>query len=426
MNSIFFHLEVLSAIAVFTMVFSMIIKNKDKTDRLLTLFMSALFLSLLADIGTFVFETSSKYLLYFKICWVATYLFVVLTILFFHLYVVSYLKSNKIKVKHAYSIIIAIGSIISSALWVVSLFIPLCYKIFDDCTYVLNNHYMVCVSIEVLCFLIDALLALSAAKKIGVRKIIGFATYIISPLAALIITELFELDTSLMYVAMSLSCLVALCFINADQSYELREQREELSNAKVKVMLSQIQPHFLYNSLSAIMAIPGNPPETQDAIADFGKYLRGNLDVLNSQATITFDKELNHVEVYIGLEKLRFGDKLNVKYDIQARAFEIPGLTLQMLVENSVKHGITVRDEGGTILIKTYETKFEYVIEVIDDGVGFNYNPNEVNADEHVGLNNVSYRLKKLVNGSLQINGTMGKGTKATVTIPKKREARKK
>jgi len=102
----------------------------------------------------------------------------------------------------------------------------------------------------------------------------------------------------------------------------------ELSNNRAKIMLSQIQPHFLYNTLSAIMAIDGNPEETVDAIGEFGKYLRENLDVLTSGDMVSFSKEMQHVARYISLEQLRFKDKIQITYDLKANAFSLPALTV--------------------------------------------------------------------------------------------------
>ena len=182
-------------------------------------------------------------------------------------------------------------------------------------------------------------------------------------------------------------------------------------------MLSQIQPHFVYNSLNAIQAIDGVPEKAQNAIIDFSKFLRENIDTLTSPDVVLFNKELEHVKKYVSLEQLRFGEKVKVVYNINCEDFVLPVLTLQMLVENAIKHGITKKYEGGTVNIISEQTDDNYVIIVKDDGVGFDVNK-ELDGN-HIGIKSVKNRLAQFVDGSLSIESQMGKGTTATITIPK-------
>ena len=84
---------------------------------------------------------------------------------------------------------------------------------------------------------------------------------------------------------------------------------------------------------------------------DFSVYLRENMDSISSRP-VRFYKELSHINTYLRLEKLRFGDKINVVYDIEAEDFEIQPLTVQPIVENAVKHGICMKENGGTIPLR--------------------------------------------------------------------------
>lgn len=193
----------------------------------------------------------------------------------------------------------------------------------------------------------------------------------------------------------------------------------ELSNNRAKIMLSQIQPHFLYNTLSAIMAIDGNPEGTVNAIGEFGKYLRENLDTLTSGDMVSFSKEMQHVMRYLSLEQLRFGDKISISYDLRANAFSVPALTVQMLVENAVKHGLTQKAEGGVLSIRSLEQSNEYLVVVEDNGTGFD--AKELPKDGHIGLANVRHRLENLCGGRLELESTLREGTVAIVHIPKER-----
>jgi LytS/YehU family sensor histidine kinase len=135
---------------------------------------------------------------------------------------------------------------------------------------------------------------------------------------------------------------------------------------------------------------------------------------------IPFKAELDHVRIYTDLEKLRFKEKVNVIYDIRADQFKLPSMTVQMMVENAIKHGITQREEGGTVTVTSEELEDAFRITVADDGVGCDANTPRDTSRSHIGLDNLEARLKNVVNGTFEITSTPGKGTVAVVTIPKK------
>jgi len=202
---------------------------------------------------------------------------------------------------------------------------------------------------------------------------------------------------------------------------KITELENELLQNQISIMLSQIRPHFLYNSLVAIQELCLIDPETaREAINEFSSYLRGNLSAFAVTKPIPFDQELRHVESYLSLERKRYGDKLNIEYDISIRDFNMPIQTLQPLVENAVRHGVTKREEGGTVTVKTAETETDIIISVIDDGVGINaINEFEDSDRTHVGIDNVTKRLISMCNGTLSIESIPGEGTTAVITIPK-------
>ena len=199
----------------------------------------------------------------------------------------------------------------------------------------------------------------------------------------------------------------------------------ELLQSQISIMLSQIRPHFLYNALVAIQELCLIDPQTaSEAVAEFSIYLRGNLDSLSIKTPIPFEKELLHVKTYLSLEKKRFDDRLNIVYDIGASDFSIPVLTLQPIVENAVRHGVTKRDEGGSVTISTNETETDAVITVTDDGVGFDSSRvPKLDGRAHVGIENVRSRLVSMCGGTLLIQSEPGVGTVAVITIPKETEA---
>jgi sensor histidine kinase YesM len=199
-----------------------------------------------------------------------------------------------------------------------------------------------------------------------------------------------------------------------------QQMQKELYEAKVSVMVSQIQPHFMYNALSSIAMLCKLDPDTAyQATITFSQYLRSNMDSLKQTNPVPFEQELEHLKKYLYIEKLRFGKKLNIEYDIQATDFELPQLSIQPLAENAVKHGISKKRGGGTLTIATRETENAYEVIVSDDGVGFDPDVKKDDGRSHVGMENIKRRLKEMCGADVVIESKIGEGTVAKVIIPK-------
>jgi hypothetical protein len=204
-----------------------------------------------------------------------------------------------------------------------------------------------------------------------------------------------------------------------------------IEQSKIAVMLSQIQPHFLYNSLVVVRQLCKTDPKlAEETVVEFSDYLRGNLESLTLIKPIPFERELHHVEIYLAIEKKRFGDKLNVVYDIKTMDFTLPSLTLQPIVENAVRYGVTKSEDGGTVKVTVEDVENSTVITVEDDGTGFDtgiLSGNEGVAlsstkGAGIGITNVRSRLASMCGGTLNIISKPGTGTTAVITIPKGRE----
>lgn len=192
----------------------------------------------------------------------------------------------------------------------------------------------------------------------------------------------------------------------------------QLKESRISIMLSQIQPHFIYNTLGTIerMCLK-DPQKAFNLVRNFSLYLRGNFSELDSVTPIRFADELKHVEYYVNIEKVRFPD-MSIEYDVEATEFVLPALSVQPLVENAIKHGLMRLETGGTVKIHSYETPTHFCVEVTDDGVGFDTNA-PIDEKKHVGLRNIRGRLKAMVNGALVMESKPGVGTKAMIMIPK-------
>ena len=192
----------------------------------------------------------------------------------------------------------------------------------------------------------------------------------------------------------------------------------ELTESRVSTMMSQIRPHFIYNTLGSIEQLCElDPTKARELVHNFAKYLRGNFGELDNPRPILMSQEMEHVRHYINIENVRFPD-MTFSFEMNSNDFYIPALTIQPIVENAIKHGLMKLSKGGTIKVISYETEERYCITVEDDGVGFD---TTVLLDErqHVGIRNIRGRLKAMVNGTLEIESTIGTGTKVLITIPK-------
>ena len=201
----------------------------------------------------------------------------------------------------------------------------------------------------------------------------------------------------------------------------VREHERDLMAAqRIRLMLSQIKPHFLFNALGAIEELcDSDPRAAKQATVKFAQYLRGNVNSLSEEGMIPFEKELQHTRLYLDLEQIRFEDALRVEYDVACTDFRIPTLTLEPIAENAVRHGIRGNANGrGTVTVSARDCGSCYEVRVTDDGPGFD--PAAIPDDDtHVGISNVRERLKTVCGGSLVIDSAPGHGTTVTIRIPK-------
>lgn len=214
-------------------------------------------------------------------------------------------------------------------------------------------------------------------------------------------------------------CLFAALLMDTKQKREETARiGRELQDSRLRLMISQIQPHFIYNTLSSIRTlIKLDPDRAYNLVYDFAKYLRANIDSIGQGGMIPFARELEHIKNYCNIEKVRFGERLSLVYEIGPDNFEVPPLTVQPLVENAIKHGIRGKNGDGTVKVCTAEDESCYVVEVLDDGAGFDTSAGAPRTS--AGLENIRLRLQEIAGAGLEINSIPGKGTRAIVRIPK-------
>jgi len=216
---------------------------------------------------------------------------------------------------------------------------------------------------------------------------------------------------------------------NAMMLYKVAEETS-LSNESA-FLQAQIKPHFLYNALNVIAALCRIDAEkARLLILDLSSYLRHNFDFLNLMKYISFDEELDFIKTYVRIEQARFPDKLKVEYELDhTEDLQVPPLMLQPLVENAIRHGVRKNDEGGHIFLRVKNLESSYIIEVEDDGAGMTQEQidriltESASAGIGVGLANIRKRLQMIYGTSLLIESVVGKSTKISLVLPKRKGA---
>lgn len=307
------------------------------------------------------------------------------------------------------------------------------YVIDADNFYVRGPLFPLCPFMAVLGMCVNAGFLFAYRRRIDRRDRVVIWLYLLLPVAAMVV-QAFVFGLALMNFANTAALIVAFLFVQGNyvqqnirqrellmqQKADLADSQARLAQARMNLIRSQIQPHFIYNTLGAIGELClTQPEEAAQVVQDFSQYLRGNFDELESSSPIRVSREIEHVKHYTAIEHVRFPD-MDIRYDLRAGEFFLPALSIQPLVENAIKHGLMGLESGGCVVISTFETPEAYCVRVEDDGVGFDTNaPLPDCGHRHLGISNIRERLQIMYGGALTIKSTPGQGTTALITIPK-------
>jgi len=290
------------------------------------------------------------------------------------------------------------------------------------------SHVMIVLGI--VCIVANVVMNYRYHKKDTEKGIVDrFLPFIFTVGVAIDVVIYFAADSShnLLFTILSIVIYVGVSggrtiYRSLQHEKQLAQKEVELTEARVAVSMSQIQPHFLYNALNSIAELcVQDPMKAREATVDFAEYLRVNLKAIQQKALVPFMDEFVHIRRYLDLEKMRFDERLNVIFDIRATEFILPQLSLQPIVENAVKHGVGEKEEGGTVIVSTREESNCFLITIEDDGVGFDVEAVKNDGKVHIGLENSRNRLQTLCGGTLEIESKIGEGTTATIRIPKEK-----
>lgn len=248
------------------------------------------------------------------------------------------------------------------------------------------------------------------------RRRVALLSYVFVPLVGAIIQS-FVYGISLQIIFTLFAIVLMYTNIYIERSAELIRNETEMAEQRASVMVSQIQPHFMYNALTSIMNIKGNPPDTMDAIADFGKYMRGNLDSITQVNPVPITREIDQLESYINLRKIKFGNRIEVISDIGDSGFFIPPMTVKTIVGAAIDCRTSQSDFQFVCRIYTDSNERNHVLVIQDDF------PSEesfklASMVDETDMLMLKSRLKTMVDGKLENlieNGML----KIVITIPR-------
>ena len=272
-------------------------------------------------------------------------------------------------------------------------------------------------------------------RNIDRLRRIALLSFIILPLIASII-QVFIYGFSLSNIAAIVSAMIMFAQALDDNARKMvenaifiKKQSEELLDMRTRIALSQIKPEFIYSTLSSVYELcDKDVKRAKEVIVHLSNYLRQNIESIDTDRLVSFEKELNHTMVYLELEKTRNPGRFEVEYHTRATLFELPALTVQPIVENALTHGIYKLPPGekGRIIISSEKGNGYVKITVRDNGVGFDMDRISGEGVERTmsrdlaGIQNVRNRLKIMEDAELHMKSEPGIGTTADIIIPTK------
>ncbi|MBR1855127.1 MAG: histidine kinase [Lachnospiraceae bacterium] len=320
-------------------------------------------------------------------------------------------------------------------LLVVTQFTTFIYYVTEDNIYRRGTWYPVLLIPTVLLMLLNLSAMVRRRSQLSGKQRVAFSVYLLLPLVCMII-QMFSYGLLLIVIGTSVASVFLFVFILSDQTEQYVRTHEELALQRASVSVLQMRPHFIYNTMSSIYYLCSQDPEkAQQVILDFNTYLRKNFTAIAKGGTIPFTEELEHTRAYLDVEQVRFEGNLFVEFDTPHTNFRLPPLTLQPIVENSVKYGCDPELEPLYISVYTRETEHGIEIVVEDSGPGFekwrmtampDTSPSQQNShtaanEPHIALGNIRGRLETMCRGSLTIEPRETGGTKVVIRVPEQR-----
>lgn len=308
------------------------------------------------------------------------------------------------------------------ALWIIFLlimvfaqFTDFIYYTEEDNRYYRGPGYVLLLIPLIVIIILNIAAVFRRHKKLSKKYFIGLLVYLFTMTVAVVMHMLIAVDMMVVF-GIALCALTMFGFIISDNMEQYMRQQREIAHQRSSVMVLQMRPHFIYNTMMGIYYLcDQDPAKAKQVTLDFTSYLRKNFTAIASEEMIPFNDELEHTRAYLAVEQAQFEDSLFVSFDTPHTMFRVPPLTLQPIVENAVKHGMNESCDPIHISVVTRQTDLSSEIIVNDDGPGFKPTDDD---EPHIALNNIRQRLELMCGGTLEVAPREGGGTSVKVAIP--------
>ena len=313
--------------------------------------------------------------------------------------------------------IVCIKEIIPSRLIVV-------IKIYCCCTLVLDIislfGYVVFTTMLVLVFVLIYILLIKCKKGLSKREFCFLKIYMLAPFLGVFLQMLIHTRFDFINLGTMLGIMTMYMTIHMDRGREIALQEKEMISNEVAIMMSQIQPDFLYNALNNIYYIDNqNPKQLQKSIGDFAEYMRYNLDSIRCKQLVYFEKELSHIRTFLYFKNAQNDNQIQVSYNIETTEFRVPILSVQAIVENSINRELRQKNNEVILIINTKEYKDHFEIIIIDNSTRLEIKDTEADINECIEVENVRHRLYDMVGANIFIESNTERERVVTIRIPK-------
>ncbi|MCR5107008.1 MAG: histidine kinase [Lachnospiraceae bacterium] len=406
--------EIVGVLATLVLAFSTIMPGVDnRSKRYFIAFFSSIAISrtiFIFDMLTYMKPEALAYTEYFPLI---EYISFFLSPLIFSLYMLHYCIDD---FKHSiiFKTVISLWAFFC-LLHIIGHFTNLFYYTDPDGSFYRKPSHPLLIIPIILIVIIDITVLIINHRKLPRIHFTAFMIYLIPTLFTTVIYS-FVFDPFSFSISVYIGSISMYVMILTDQIAQNKHQQVDIANKDVNILILQMRPHFIYNTMTSIYYLcEQDSRKAQQIILDFTTYLRKNFNAIASNDTIPFTDELEHVRAYLAVELAQFEESLQVEYDIENSDFNLPPLTLEPLVENAISHGLDPDSEPLHILIKTVKTNTGNIITVKDNGSGFD--PDNV-LNSHNALSNIKKRLAIMCNGDITISSKKGEGTIINILVP--------
>ena len=385
----------------------------EKTGRIYIMVLLTFALSLLEFAEIWIDEHNLNYRLLFYKAMLIYSLYPMVALLFY------YFTSD---VKHKF--LIFIPQLINIIINVLDLFgTRLIYYYYEDHGYEGGPLNFLPFAVEIFYVVLIGVYSVRILNGKNKSKGIIMAFCMVTIIFAQFLTN-FDMPSIYLPTIIAIEILVYYFYIAAIQYNEnkdaLVESELALERNRNNLLLAQIKPHFINSNLAVIRSLCYEEPEKAVEMLDhFSGYLRENIQQIDDMQLVSFEREMESVDNFVYLEMQRFPHKIEVIKDIRVNDFFVPPLSVQTIVENAIRHGISMTGKKGTVRISTLAKDNNIIVKIEDNGKGFDVDSVEFDGINHVGIKNVANRLKRILNGKIKVESEVGYGTTVTFYIPK-------